>query len=84
MAITIDFSRKDLINLALAVGAAARSSYVDERLVTAATEHALAATLWAHAGYIESAQHHTALAQAIDLEAVEAAVQAALDEAEED
>jgi hypothetical protein len=68
---TIDLSKTDLINMALALSAQASSSYIDERLTTAATEHMLAARLWSAAGYGTKAQHHQVLANAIDNEMVE-------------
>jgi hypothetical protein len=68
--VPVDFSRRDLVNLALAVSAQATSSYCDERLTTAATEHHLAARLWHAAGYPAKAQHHTTLSHAIDREAI--------------
>jgi hypothetical protein len=68
---TIDLTKTDLINLALALSAQASSSYVDERLTTAATEHVLAARLWSAAGYGCKASHHLVLANAIDNEMIE-------------
>jgi len=76
---TLELSRVELINLALAVSAAAVEAYSDDRFVTASTNHALAARLWLAAGYNAKAATHTGLAAAIDLEAVEAVVQAAQD-----
>ncbi len=79
----ISLTRVELINLALAVSAAAAEAYSDDRFVTASTNHALAARLWAHAGYNAKAATHSGLAAAIDLEAVEAVVQAAQDDEED-
>jgi hypothetical protein len=70
---TLDFSKRDLINLALAVSAQASSSYCDERLTTAATEHQLAARLWCAAGCDAKAKHHYMLAIAIDQEMIDIA-----------
>lgn len=67
------FSRTDLLNLALAVSAAASSAYIDERLSTAATQHHLAARLWAEVGYACKAGHHSMLADAISNEMIELA-----------
>jgi len=67
------FSRTDLLNLALAVSAAASSAYIDERLSTAATQHHLAARLWVEAGYDAKAKHHSVLADAITNEMIELA-----------
>lgn len=80
---SLELTRVELINLALAVSAAAQEAYSDERFVTASTNHTLAARLWAQAGYNAKAATHTGLAAAIDLEAVEAAVQAAQDDEED-
>lgn len=77
---SLELSRTDLLNLAIAVSDAASDAYVGQHLVVAAVDHALAARLWALAGYNSRAVKHNLLAQAIDLEAVEAAVQAAIDE----
>jgi hypothetical protein len=70
---TLDFSKRDVINMALAMSAQASSSYCDERLTTAATEHHLAARLWCAAGYDAKALHHSTLANAIDQETLDIA-----------
>lgn len=70
---TLDFTKHDLINLALAMSASASSAYCDERLTTSATEHQLAARFWYAAGYDAKALHHRMLAQAIDAEMIEMA-----------
>ena len=82
MAITLTLSDRDATNLAFALRDAAQEAYTDARLVTAATYYALAARVWTAAGSPTNAAHSTKLAQAIDQEAVEAAVQAAVDELE--
>jgi hypothetical protein len=69
----MNLSRTDLLNLALAVSAAATSAYIDERLSTAATQHHLAARLWAEVGYACKAGHHGMLADAITNEMIELA-----------
>ena len=79
---SLELSRTDLLNLAIAVSDAATDAYIGQHFVTAAVDHALASRLWALAGYNSRAVKHNLLAQAIDLEAVEAAVQAAIDEEE--
>ena len=67
------FSRHDLINRARVPSAGASEAYADERLTTAATYHALAARIWAEAGYPAKATHHGLLASAIDSELIELA-----------
>jgi hypothetical protein len=81
MSHTIELSRIELVNLALGISAAASSAYIDDRLTVAAINHTLAAKLWTQAGYNTKAAHHQLLAQAIDLEAIEAAVDEASEEA---
>lgn len=71
--ITLEFSKTDIFNLALAVSAAASSSYIDERLSTSATEHSLAAKLWNKAGNQTLATRHSWLAQSIGQEMIELA-----------
>jgi len=71
--ISLEFSSRDVLNLALAVSAAATSSYIDERLSTAATEHSLAAQLWSKAGNQTLATRHSMLAQSIGQEMIELA-----------
>ena len=66
-------SRNDLLNLALVTSAAASEAYIDERLSTAATQHHLAARLWAEVGYACKAAHHGMLADAITNEMIELA-----------
>ena len=61
----MDLSRVDLTNLALAVSAAADASYRDDRLHVAATQHSLAARLWAEIGYDKTAREHSVLADKI-------------------
>ena len=65
-------SPRDIVNLALAVSTSATSAYLDERLTTAATEHALAARLWDAVGYSAKATCHRQLSHAADREAIEA------------
>lgn len=61
----MDLSRVDLTNLALAVSAAADASYRDDRLHVAATQHSLAARIWAELGYDKNAKQHSVLAEQI-------------------
>jgi hypothetical protein len=70
---TLNLSRLDVINLAMAVSAAATSSYCDERLTTASVQHHLAARLWFEAGYDRKADTHRHTAQAIAQEVADLA-----------
>lgn len=70
---TLNLSPYDVINLALAVSAAATAAYCDERLCVAATQQHLAARLWFAAGYDAKADAHRATAQAIEHEMAELA-----------
>jgi hypothetical protein len=69
----IDLSRADVLSLALIASAAATEAYCDERLNTAASQHHLAARLWASVGYDGKARHHSVLAQTITTEMLELA-----------
>ena len=58
----------------LVTSAGASEAYADERLTTAANYHALAARIWAEAGYPGRRRfHHGLLASAIDSELIELA-----------
>lgn len=67
---SLHLSAVDMVNLALAASTAASLAYVDAppRLLVAATDHHLAARLWAEAGFALKARHHSMLAEAISAE----------------
>jgi hypothetical protein len=70
---SLQLSRIDVINLALAASYAASGAYVENRLAVAAADHELAARLWAEAGYELKAKTHASLVEAVTAEMIEAA-----------
>ncbi len=53
--VTLTLTRSQLIGIALATQSAADAAYLDDRLMTAEDQFALASQLWAHAGHNELA-----------------------------
>ena len=72
----LDLSRDDLIDLTLAVSAAAASSYCDDRLTAAASQYAIAARLWAVAGYPDKGAEKLRISLGIRREIIENAMEA--------
>lgn len=64
------FTKRDVMNLAFAVSSSATAAYLEERMTVAATEHALAARLWAALGHDKHAHKHRMLSHAITQEAI--------------
>lgn len=81
--VTLTLFREELIDIAMAISAAAHASFADDRNATAAAEHKLAARMWKAAGYDVPAQNHLALARMATQAAAEARAAAYADELED-